>query len=191
MDTDLALTCALVAATVASTAISFHTGKTHYGARTPELFDAAHAVLPDMRTNAALVFANAYLMPLVTFVCAFRAGVQTPYMRRTSVALIVRALLTTVTVLPSECDIEKLSFMDYVQGHCYDKIPSGHFIVAGTLLWMLYKRGTMRASDAAIAAFAVALCILLVRAHYTIDIAVSALLILAIDGLQIPQLSFD
>jgi hypothetical protein len=191
MDTDIALTCALVAVTTAGTAISFYTGKSHYGARTPELFDAAHAVLPDMRTNTALVFANAYLMPLVVFACAFRAGVQAPYMRRTSVALIVRALLTTVTVLPSACDIEQLSFMDYIQGHCYDKIPSGHFIVAGTLLWMLYKRGTMRAADAAIAAVAVALCILLVRAHYTIDIAVSALLILAIDGLRIPQLAFD
>jgi hypothetical protein len=56
---------------------------------------------------------------------------------------------------------------------------------------MLYKRGTMSAADAAVAAVAVALCILLVRAHYTSDIAVSALLILAIDGLQIPQLAFE
>ena len=183
MGGDLALACALVAASLAGTALSFHIGKRCYGARTPELFDAAHSILPDMRASAALGFANSYLMPLVVVLCAVRAGVFAPYMRRTAVALIVRAVLTNVTVLPSECDVEHLTLSEYMQGHCYDKIPSGHFIVAGTLIWMLYKRGMLSAAAAALASGVVALCILLIRSHYTIDIAVSALLIIAIDRL--------
>jgi len=190
MRADVVLGCTLVAASLAGTALSFHIGRRRYGAHTPELFDAAHSVLPDMRSSAALGFASSYLMPLVVVVCAVRAGVFAPYIRRTAVALIVRAVLTVVTVLPpGECDIERLTLSEYVQGHCYDKIPSGHFIVAGTLIWMLYTRGTLSAASAALASAAVALCILLLRWHYTIDIAVSALLILAIDGLRFPQLA--
>lgn len=187
MGGDLALACALVVASVGGTALSFHIGKRRYGRRTPELFDAAHAVLPDMRANSALVFATSYVMPLVVVVCAVRSGVIAPYMRRAAVALIVRAVMTNVTILPSECDIERLTLVEYMQGHCYDKIPSGHFIVAGTLIWMLYKRGMLSAGASALAGGAVAVCILLTRSHYTIDIVVSALLILAIDGL--PQLA--
>lgn len=188
MDYDFVLACVLFGVTTAATAISFHTGKAHYGARPAELYDVAHAYLPDMRSNAALVFAN-FIMPFAVFLCAVDLGVNVQYVRRTSVALIIRAVLTTLTVLPSECDIEELTFFDYLNGHCYDKIPSGHFIAAGTLLWMLYKRGTLSAATAGLASAAVALCILLIRAHYTIDIAVSALLILAIDGLRLPQLA--
>ena len=60
-------------------------------------------------------------------------------------------------------------------------MPSGHFIVAGTLLWMLYKRGSLSATAAALLAAASAACILMLRHHYTIDVAGGAMLVLVVD----------
>jgi hypothetical protein len=181
---DVALAVALAVAAVACTSACFNVGRAYYGGRSVAIFDAAHAVLPDLRGNAALGIAHAYVMPLLVVLWAAHAGVLAPYLRRTAAALIVRFVLTTVTVLPEtgECATERLTLAEYAVGHCYDKMPSGHFIVAGTLLWMLYKRGALGAGTAALLACAVAACILLLRGHYTIDVAGSAMLILVVDG---------
>jgi membrane-associated phospholipid phosphatase len=180
---DVWLALAYVVAVLVCTSACFHIGKAYYGGRTVVIFDAAHAVLPNLRENAALGFAHAYVMPILVVLCAARAGVLAPYMRRTVAALLVRLVLTTLTVLPDtgECATERLTFAEYVVGHCYDKMPSGHFIVAGTLLWMLYKRGSLSATVALLVAAAVAACILMLRHHYTIDVAGGAMLILVVD----------
>jgi membrane-associated phospholipid phosphatase len=180
---DIGLALAYAVAAVVCTTACFHIGKEYYGGRTVVIFDAAHAVLPDLRGNAALEFAHLYVMPLLVVLCAARAGFLAPYMRKTVAALLVRLVLTTVTVLPdtAECATERLTLKEYVVGHCYDKMPSGHFIVAGTLLWMLYKRGSLSATTAMLLAVAVAACILLLRHHYTIDVAGGAMLILVVD----------
>ena len=180
---DIWLALAYAVAAVVCTTACFHIGKAHYGGRKVVIFDAAHGVLPDLRENAALGFAHLYVMPLLVVLCAARVGVFAPYVRRTVAALLVRLVLTTLTVLPdtAECATERLTLKEYVVGHCYDKMPSGHFIVAGTLLWMLYKRGALSFTAAALFATAVAACILVLRHHYTIDVAGGAMLILVVD----------
>ena len=180
---DIGLALAYAVAAVVCTTACFHIGKAHYWGRKVVIFDAAHAVLPDLRGNAALGFVHTYVIPLLVVLCAAREGVFAPYVRRTVAALLVRLVLTTLTVLPdtAECATERLTLKEYVVGHCYDKMPSGHFIVAGTLLWMLYKRGSLSATAAALLAAASAACILALRHHYTIDVAGGAMLILVVD----------
>ena len=180
---DVWLALAYAAAVLVCTTACFHIGRAYYGGKHVAIFDAAHAVLPDLRENAALGFAHTYLTPILVVVCAARAGLLAPYMRRTVAALLVRLVLTTVTVLPDtgECATERLTLAEYLVGHCYDKMPSGHFIVAGTLLWMLYKRGSLSGTAAGLLAALVAGCILMLRHHYTIDVAGGAMLILVVD----------
>jgi len=183
MRRDVWLGLAFVLAVLVCTTACFHIGRAYYGGRHVVIFDAAHAVLPNLRYNAALELAHSYAMPIVVVLCAARAGLLAPYLRRTVAALLVRMVLTTVTVLPDAgaCATERLTLAEYIVGHCYDKMPSGHFIVAGTLLWMLYKRGSISATVALLLAAAVAACILLLRHHYTIDVAGGAMLILVVD----------
>jgi membrane-associated phospholipid phosphatase len=87
-------------------------------------------------------------------------------------------------VLPpiGACDVERLEARHYVAGHCYDKVPSGHFVVAATLLLLLHRTRRLGAAAAAALAAAVGAGILLLRWHYSIDVAVGALLVLAVDG---------
>ena len=115
---DICLALAYAVAAVVCTTACFHIGKAHYGGRTVSIFDAAHAVLPNLRGNAALGFVHTYVMPLLVVLCAARAGFLAPYVRRTVAALLVRLVLTTVTILPdtAECATERLTLKEYAVG---------------------------------------------------------------------------
>lgn len=158
---------------------------------TPKVFDIGHKYLPDMSDSvllSALLNGMVILGPIfVDLVLGYK--ITDEFIYYFIIIMFIRMIMMNVTILPKnkKCNGE-FSFMSSLNGHCYDKIFSGHF--ASTFLLVLILYNNKIATNSLILGgltISNALLILLLRSHYTIDILVSAIVVLFV-YLNVPRI---
>ena len=97
-----------------------------------------------------------------------------------SILILFRSILTNVTILPSchsencdDYDYEYYGIFRYINGHCNDKIFSGHVSIIILLYYIIYKNKLLSPLFMFIMLlllFIVSILIIMVRWHYTIDV---------------------
>lgn len=119
----------------------------------------------------------AMILPLL-----FGKDVLYEYLNMFVTVILIRCIFIPLTILPKEkhCDDTELKMHNYVDGHCYDKIFSGHFASVVLLALVLGGRGLVNKSVLAIGCILYAFIIISLRYHYTADLAVGALIALVV-----------
>lgn len=177
------------AALVVMGLLSWHVhaqGKTFYESRrekcaAPKVYDVGHMILPDRSREKSFRFVHDTILtwgPPVIATIYLRPELSL-YSQYWLTIMAIRAAMTALTILPKykNCDDTAFGWKNAIVGHCYDKIPSGHF--AGMLLVtaMLVSKGTLGLPMAVVINGITAAIILSLRNHYTVDLAVSALVV--------------
>lgn len=155
------------------------TGKTSYDDRiknkkiNPKIYDVGHKYLPNYSQNVYLK----YLTDVVLYLPLLFGGwaVYYDYLSYSTIFYILRYITTAVTILPKEkgCPDESFGFMNLFQGHCYDKIFSGHFATSVLLSLLLYNYGIITNVVALLVYNSLMVYLILVtRSHYTVDLII-------------------
>lgn len=102
-----------------------------------------------------------------------------------SIILLLRSITTSSTILPpinSNCDF-KLSMNTFMEGHCLDKIFSGHTAFSLLLVFVCNKFNILSNSFIYILLFiqfVLAVSLILTREHYTVDVILGYLITIPI-----------
>ena len=92
-----------------------------------------------------------------------------------SVLVFIRSITTFVTILPAQskkCE-NKNNLLTYLNGHCIDKIYSGHTALSLLVVLLYYKYNTLPITFTnilLILQIITAFFLILTRSHYTIDV---------------------
>lgn len=93
-----------------------------------------------------------------------------------SIIVFFRAITTSVTILPSceknHCKLQN-NYLNYIIGHCNDKIFSGHTSVSLILLYLIYNYDLVDNNIFYFLIFIqilIALLLVVTKGHYTIDV---------------------
>lgn len=160
---------------------AFYQGRSEKCER-PKVYDVGHKVLPDLSQSRLANIAND-AMALLPFVLAYAWNLP-DYYRLFAIVLAIRWFTTLVTILPKHkhCDDNAdLAPSNYLFGHCYDKVFSGHFSASLLFALMLYRSSGGVPWQALVAYELVhAFLIVSVRSHYTIDLIVSAFVVMTV-----------
>ena len=167
------------------TYLVYHQGRSFYANRidkcaSPKVYDIGHKVLPDLH-GSRMAHATIEMMTLLPIVLAYAWNLKDFY-RLFAIVVAIRWVTTLVTILPKHkhCDDTAMGFHNFMHGHCYDKVFSGHFAASLLMALMLYRSGRVPAW-ALVAYQAVhALLIIAVRNHYTIDLLVSVFVVMTV-----------
>lgn len=181
----MALTVASVL-TVAANMTASHLGAAHYEkcerSKSFEVFDLGHEILPQIKLSQ-LVDALSALM-WVPFVYLAPGDVaqriQVDIAARLAFLFFLRAITTTVTILPKrkDCDASQWTWRELLGGACYDKIFSGHAAVATLVSLALVKHGVWPAWAGWTYGGGISLLMLVSRGHYTVDVVLGIILAL-------------
>ncbi len=173
---------------VSNTGYSFYNNRIQKGKINPKVYDIGVKYTPNLSNYKSLEYLShffAYILPLLFGIDVFRE-----YLQYYIVITLLRYLLNILTILPKEkhCD-DKISIFNYIFGHCYDKIFSGHFASLFLLSLILFDNKIIT-SIPLLTIFNVfnALLILSLRFHYTIDIIVAILVTIIVyqNNIKIP-----
>lgn len=163
-----------------------HQGRSFYVRRSdkcasPKVYDVGHMVLPDLSRNRWANVAND-AMAVLPFVLAYAWNLPEFY-RLFAFVVAIRWVTTLVTILPKHkhCNDATFAPSNYLFGHCYDKVFSGHFAASLLMAVMLYRSGNRVPAWGLVAYQTIhALLILSVRSHYTIDLLVSGFVVMSV-----------
>lgn len=118
---------------------------------------------------------------IIPFIFQFKLIYFISFFKYYSLLLFTRAILTNVTVLPSclseNCqDYKNHGWYRYINGHCNDKIFSGHVAKSIMALYLIYKNKLLSQPlmyCAFLLLFIISILIIMVRWHYTIDVLIA------------------
>jgi hypothetical protein len=118
---------------------------------------------------------------ILPFIFQFKINYLISFFKYYSLILFIRAILTNVTVLPSclseNCeDYKDYGWYKYINGHCNDKIFSGHVAKSIIAVYLIYKNkllSTPLMYCAYLLLFIISILIVMVRWHYTIDVLIA------------------
>ena len=183
MTSSMALTVASVL-TIASNMTASHLGAAHYErydkSKSFEVFDLGHEILPQFDVSQLVDAFSA--LGWVPFVYLAPGGVarriQADLGARLAFLFFLRAITTTVTILPKrqDCDASKWTWRELLGGACYDKIFSGHAAVATLVSLELVKHDVWPSWAGWTYGGGISLLMLVSRGHYTVDIVLGILL---------------
>jgi hypothetical protein len=174
------LTIGLVSFHLIMVSLCHYTGKNFYNQQTDQntnkIYDLGVAITPDLSKVKSL----SLIMDLLTFVPPIMFGLDIfeTFAEYSIVISILRYFIINLTILPKEehCDDSQLTWSNYITGHCYDKIFSGHFASTFLLSIILYQKGIVtNLLPLVIFNSFNAWLIIATRSHYTIDLVVSIL----------------
>jgi len=124
------------------------------------------------------------IISIITMILPFLFGINVffEYLGMFVVVILLRCIFIPLTILPKEkhCDDTELKMHNYVNGHCYDKIFSGHFASIVLLALIVGGKGLVDKSVLVIGCLLYAFIIISLRYHYTADLAVGALIALVV-----------
>jgi hypothetical protein len=169
----------------------------------PKVFDIGHKFLPNFHGNLYLETLLNGMVVLGPFITEFILGykILDDYIYYLAIILIIRMVMINITILPpiKEClkkdengeDIHKFGIKELFNGHCYDKIFSGHFASVFLFILILYSKNIFT-NIPVLTLYAVfnAILILITRYHYTIDIVVAMLVTLLV-YLHVPKIDLS
>lgn len=142
----------------------------------PKIYDIGHKFLPDLSSYAnkiELILGIMLLLPIIFILLNKNKQLSTEFLSFWLVLLSLRALCVFITILPKNenCNDSYFNITNLINGHCYDKIFSGHTATAFLIVLLLYKYGFVK-NIFLITMYLLFTSILLLisRGHYTIDI---------------------
>lgn len=169
----------------------FNRGKLHYenGNWTGEVYDIIQNNFPDYsRFNYTKnLYLLVFIVPLL-FSTASKQNLSSDlytFLKWFLVIIFIRALTIPLTILPKQklCSPKQFNlFHGTIGGTCYDKIFSGHFAFGLLFSFWLVKFNYVSNTTTNIFLLAIiniihAFILGITRSHYTIDLAVSALVV--------------
>ena len=148
----------------------------------PKVFDIGHKYLPDYTDNPYLLGILNSMIILAPFIIQYGLGynILDDFIYYFLIIYLIRMIMINSTILPKQktCNSE-FNLMSIFNGHCYDKIFSGHFASAFLLVLIVYKKNIItNIPILAIYSTIIALLILVTRSHYTIDIVVALVVVM-------------
>jgi hypothetical protein len=176
----LALIQAFLSYSVYITADEFYENRMKNGKTKPKVFDISYKYLPDWSDVKLLeYFIDVLVIIPIILIFALTSG---KIYKEFSISLLVLHLIRSIfihsTILPKtkNCVRGEYNWYNIVFGHCYDKIFSGHLSTSIISSIFLYTSGVIPYSSVLIGYNSIlAVCLLLNRAHYTVDLLVALL----------------
>lgn len=160
----------------------FYENRVNEGKTKPKVFDIGLRYIPDTRNYPTIHSTLVALIDAIILILPFCFGVDVliEFIQLGIILLVVRGLFINLTVLPkfAHCDRNCKSISNYITGHCYDYIFSGHFSLF--LLLMLIANDKGKIKNVAIPTLFYGIAIVAVRNHYTIDVIVGLIITLFI-----------
>jgi hypothetical protein len=147
----------------------------------PKVYDIGMKYIPDLSEKKILehiVNGIALILPLV-----FGRKVFVIYIQMSIYMYFIRHIFNTMTILPKDkkCKDDSFGWSNYIFGHCYDKIFSGHFASVLLVLLIAYDQKLITSRWISYIFITIyAILLIAIRYHYTVDIAVSVVVTLLI-----------
>lgn len=119
-----------------------------------------------------------FLFAILPLVITPNKAFFTSLFKYASILLFIRSITTLVTILPAQsknCENRK-SWMTYLNGHCIDKIFSGHTSLSLLVVLLYYKYSILPRRWIHLLfciQIMAAYCLILTRSHYTVDVIVA------------------
>ena len=147
----------------------------------PKVFDLAYAYLPKLRVQDKYINILNWFFGLLPFMPFFFSKVDSNFELFTEMienfipVYLIRAFTTNLTILPPDqkCTIKQFSFNELIQGHCYDKLFSGHLALAMIAMYIFWKHQVISSNYLAINVFLTVIYMLISRGHYSNDLIFS------------------
>lgn len=157
---------------------SHYNGKNFYDNRiknkktTAKVFDLGHKYLPDYSHSTMLIILMEFLVvgPLI-----YNYDLHKKLFNYLSPIMLFRYICSNLTILPKSknCNDGSFGLINLFNGHCYDKIFSGHMSTVVILSLLLYDNKKASIPLLIIYNLIVMILILLTRSHYTVDIVLA------------------
>lgn len=155
----------------------FYEQRQKLGKTTPKVYDIGVRYLPDLSHLSWLhVLSHIVLLVLPLM---FGKTIFVEFVQYYTTVFLLRYLFNSITILPKDpkCDSTSLNPINFIIGHCYDKIFSGHFSVTVLLGYILYSHRIFNLTTIVLFNLINAILILVLRSHYTIDLVVAFLVV--------------
>lgn len=150
-------------------------GEPHKYTHQKPLYDIIINNIPDL-SKYHFIINFIMLILLLPFLVAPKLKYFISIFKYTSIILFFRAITTSVTILPS-CEKQfcklKCSWLNYIIGHCNDKIFSGHTSLSLVLVYLMSRYNLV---DNNLLYFFIliqifiAILLIVTKGHYTIDV---------------------
>ena len=147
----------------------------------PKVFDFFYSVLPKLELkDSTLNILNwiVFIIPFVPFFFESSGNKLDLFMEMIEYFLpvyLIRGLTTNFTILPSDkkCDIKYFTINEMIQGHCYDKLFSGHLALSMIAMYIFWKHNVISSIYLMNNILFTVFYMLLTREHYTNDLIFS------------------
>jgi hypothetical protein len=173
---DVLFTFILITIQIIFVYLCYYNGKTFFSERekqgktTQKIFDISHKFLPNYSDNEWLnILMNIVIFsPLVIY-----PHIIGQFLSYIIPVLLFRYITTNTTILPKtkNCNDDSFSLYNFINGHCYDKIFSGHFACGIIISLLLYHNNIIQDLNIlGIYNIIIAYLLLVTRSHYTVDL---------------------
>lgn len=141
-----------------------------------QVFDLVHQYTPDLHKYELLI--NILPILCITAIVLFSSDVLEEFALKLLLIYLIRALTTLTTILPKheKCEEKEFTWINAINGGCYDKIFSGHSAITFLGSLLLYRENMVTLPVFAGINIVESLLIILTRAHYTIDVLLGILI---------------
>ena len=158
---------------------NFYQNRKDLGKTTPKVYDISMKYLPDLSNIRWLHYIYNIVFVIMLLPIIGNKEIAIEFLKYFLVVLVLRYIINVITILPKDkyCDDENLTINNYIFGHCYDKIFSGHFAISVLLGYIMYNAGIVSLNTVILFNIINALIILLLRYHYTVDLVVAYLIV--------------
>jgi len=139
--------------------------------------DVGYTLVPRMDVSP-FVLNVVVLLSFLPLILNPQMGAVRAFVIYYTIVMLIRAVTTNLTILPEdrECPHTEFTLGTLIQGHCSDKLFSGHQALVATVGIVCVQYGIVSTPLAIIYNGVVAYLLLASRSHYTVDIFLGALI---------------
>lgn len=144
--------------------------------RVNQVFDILHQYTPDFHKYELVI--NILPVLCILAIVFFSSDALEEFALKLLLIYLIRALTTLTTILPKheKCEEKEFTWVNAINGGCYDKIFSGHSAITFLGSLLLYRENVITLPVFAGVNIVESLLIILTRAHYTIDVLLGILI---------------
>jgi hypothetical protein len=169
---------------VHSTGKKFYSDRTALGKTNPKLYDVGFKYLPDL-SHSTFWNSVSNLIPTAISLFLFFSNDIDPLAKALSYFITVHAIrmvFMSSTILPKvkTCDDSKYTVWNIFNGHCYDKIFSGHIASTTILFLVLHEYKHVTSVVASLCVAIIGMITVATRNHYTVDVLMGILVALGV-----------
>jgi len=160
--------------------ITHKNGKTFYDEREKKhnkktkIYDIAHKYLPKCKDiNLSIDQIETFMNIFMYSPFLWNPSLIYDYVSYIIPIYLFRSITTMTTILPKDkqCNDKEFKFYNFINGHCYDKIFSGHYASVMIISLLMNRQGVNKTIILFYNLISIFL-ILVTRGHYTIDVII-------------------